>query len=86
MDDTLSRVGSVSGYWDWLFLLPLLPGQPRNRHQCKRKALASCMVVISPPPPCFPGSWVSTRVLPAAGRPCFQPRLRASPSGMASLL
>lgn len=53
MDDTLSRVGSVSGYWDWLFLLPLLPGQTRNRHQCKRKALASCMVVISlhPPPP-----------------------------------
>lgn len=30
MDDTLSRVGSISGYCDGLFLLPLLPGQPWN--------------------------------------------------------
>lgn len=82
MDDILSWLGSISGYCDGLFLLPLLPGQPWNLIGAKK---GTCKLHGCDFPRCFPGSWVSTYVLHAAGCPCFQPRLRAMPRGMASL-
>lgn len=69
-------VGSVSGSYDGLFFLLLLPGTALDLHQCKIQSLANCMVVIFLC--CSPGSWVSTHALMLQAALVFS-QVRAEP-------